>query len=259
MGYEHARSGVIEVLRIRCCLNFNRNVVIGSGTKIIFLTSSIDLSGLETSDSIDHIKVIWLGNYPNIIGNYFLIYPITYRISGPRRKDINMNIFFTSDHHFDHFNAIRHSKRPFTTVEEMNETLYDRWNEVVQPNDTVYHLGDLCWRKQNLIKVFSRLNGKIHMILGNHDEKNKNKILLHVESMDRLIMIKIDGHDLTLCHYPIASWPSKSHGSIHLHGHCHGNMANDINFMDVGVDTNKFYPYSWEDVKKKIDSIKEMI
>ena len=56
-----------------------------------------------------------------------------------------MTIFFTGDTHFAHRRIIELAKRPFTTVEEMDEVMIKRWNAVVTANDVVYHLGDLAW------------------------------------------------------------------------------------------------------------------
>ena len=51
-------------------------------------------------------------------------------------------LFFTSDHHFGHKNILKFSNRPFTNVQEMDEIMIQKWNEKVQPEDEVYHLGD---------------------------------------------------------------------------------------------------------------------
>lgn len=60
-----------------------------------------------------------------------------------------MNIFFTSDTHFGHNNIIKLSNRPFSSVEEMNEGLIERWNDVVGAEDIVYHLGDFSLKIRN--------------------------------------------------------------------------------------------------------------
>jgi calcineurin-like phosphoesterase family protein len=54
-------------------------------------------------------------------------------------------IFFTSDTHFWHKNVIAYCSRPYQSLEEMNQDLITRWNARVKPEDTVYHLGDVCF------------------------------------------------------------------------------------------------------------------
>ncbi len=93
-------------------------------------------------------------------------------------------IFLTSDHHFNHRNIIRYCDRPWNggrddsgemivtdeDVERMNEDMISNWNSVVGPNDTVYHLGDFALGDRKKIpEIRSRLNGKIRLVLGNHD------------------------------------------------------------------------------------------
>lgn len=90
-----------------------------------------------------------------------------------------MSLFFTADTHFGHTNLTRAGNapdkaRPFDTVEEHDERLVKQWNTVVGPRDTVYHLGDVCWgTRKDRYAILGRLNGKIHLIRGNHDRDIK--------------------------------------------------------------------------------------
>lgn len=88
------------------------------------------------------------------------------------------NIWFTADQHFNHKNIIKYSKRPFKSVEEMNEGLIEKYNSVVNAEDDVYFLGDLGFfnnidtTKYDLKPIVSRLKGRKFLILGNHDKYN---------------------------------------------------------------------------------------
>ena len=47
-----------------------------------------------------------------------------------------MNIFFTADLHLGHDNIRRHCRRPFGTVEEMDEAIIANWNGAVIPSSS---------------------------------------------------------------------------------------------------------------------------
>ena len=55
------------------------------------------------------------------------------------------NIFLYSDYHFGHANILKFTKRPYKTIDEMNEDIIRRHNKVVKPHDIVYDLGDAVW------------------------------------------------------------------------------------------------------------------
>lgn len=170
------------------------------------------------------------------------------------------NIFFTSDTHFFHTNIIRYcpdSRGHFNDATEMNECLIERWNNVVNDNDVVYHLGDVGFARGSLIKnVFDRLKGKVILIPGNHDKKLlKQKEF--VECFDKVSCApyseeKIDGNFIVMSHYPIARWNRMYFGVSHLHGHCHSSFGYHQKALDVGVDArpkNDLTPWEWSELK----------
>lgn len=82
-------------------------------------------------------------------------------------------VLFTSDTHFGHAAVINLCSRPFTSVDEMDQEMIERWNAAVRPSDTVWHLGDFAHkcRPDRINWIFSRLNGTKHLIVGNHDKR----------------------------------------------------------------------------------------
>ena len=161
------------------------------------------------------------------------------------------NIFFTADTHFNHAKIIELCHRPFENVKEMDETMIENWNHIVKQKDTVYLLGDFAYGKNDEVKKLRyRLNGKIHLILGNHDYQNKIQRLTNIfSSMNDLLTFKYNKKYIVLCHYPLVTWDKQKTNSFQLHGHCHGNLKTINKYqMDVGVDCNNFYPVSIEQV-----------
>lgn len=167
-------------------------------------------------------------------------------------------IFFTSDHHFGHKNINKFSNRPFNSVEEMDEELIKRWNEKVNPEDEVYHLGDVGLISSNKLKIIlERLNGKIYLIKGNHEnaaldcssrfEWIKDYYELSVKDKEAYK----GEQSIVLFHYAIKEWNASHYGTWHLYGHYHGGLADDptSRSIDIGVDCHNFYPLSYEEVK----------
>jgi calcineurin-like phosphoesterase family protein len=157
------------------------------------------------------------------------------------------NIFLISDTHFGHDRIRIHCNRPWHTIEEHDEALITNWNNVVKRGDIIYHLGDFAMipkqddgtpRMKLYRKLRMRLNGKIILIKGNHDQMAEAVYKECFSEVYDLREIKINGEKIVLCHYPLRSWNAAFHGRKHIFGHVHGRLERvDTGVScDVGVD-----------------------
>lgn len=168
-----------------------------------------------------------------------------------------MAIYFTSDTHFGHSAIIELNNRPFASADEMDETLIARWNEIVAPDDIVYHLGDFCCRDCcDAGPYLKKLNGRLHLIEGNHDEPMLEQWGERFASVSHMQQIHIGGQKIILCHYPIREWNDARRGAWHLFGHVHGGLNDDpLGFsLDVGVDSHDFRPWSVDEIRELFES-----
>lgn len=179
------------------------------------------------------------------------------------------NIFFTSDTHFWHENILKFCNRPFSSVEEMNDTIIDNWNKLVGENDIVFHLGDFCFcGSDKFEKIIEKLNGHIYLILGNHDWKTiRNHYFSKFKGIYQQLSIKVDGRKIYLNHFPFLCYDGsyKNNPVWALSGHIHickirntGKDFERMNYLfptqyDVGVDFNDYTPISFKEVKEKIE------
>lgn len=159
------------------------------------------------------------------------------------KERIKITIYFTSDTHFHHKNILNFEDRPYNSTEEMTEGMIKLWNDQVEDNDIVYHLGDLCLGSlEQTINVLQQLKGKIILIKGNHDfSKHYKKInqlgLLH-DYHEVGTTLKYQKQQMWLTHYPFEIGLRPRKWSIH--GHIHSHNSSWDNQINVGVDSPHF-------------------
>lgn len=158
-------------------------------------------------------------------------------------------IFFTADTHFGHDAILKHCRRPFATIEAMDAAIVARWNAVVGPEDTVFHLGDFCWRDRDAEPLLERLAGQKVLIVGNHDHDRVRRRHGWAGVHDYHEMA-IGPTKLVLFHYPLREWNGFFRGALHFFGHVHNSthvtpMANSWN---VGVDLWDFTPRRLDEI-----------
>lgn len=155
-------------------------------------------------------------------------------------------IYFTSDTHFGSHRVLELSKRPFSSVEEMDQTIINNWNEIVGKDDIVYHLGDFGdYEKSNL------LNGKIILIQGNYEEVDLKAKEGYFKIHNANFQFKPwdyitlpDGSLTFLNHYPIRHHDNK----FNLFGHIHKLCMVKLYGLNVGTDCHNFMPINEETV-----------
>lgn len=151
-------------------------------------------------------------------------------------------IFYTADTHFGHKNILQFEagRQHFQNVEEMDEALIQAWNQQVSAEDTVYHLGDfgLHCKYAKFKQYLERLNGRIILIQGNHDD-SKTVERLEKEGLIELhelgLKKKIHKQVMWLTHYPMEIGERPNKWSIH--GHIHSIPSRYRNQLNVGIDS----------------------
>ena len=166
------------------------------------------------------------------------------------------NYWIISDTHFFHENSLKWG-RPFNSVEEMNETMVENWNKVVQPGDYVYHLGDVWMgpsEHEQRSKLMKRLKGKKTLIVGNHDDI---RYMVSGNWFRKVMMWKVfNEFKCLLTHVPIHE--SSIHermvldGGLNVHGHIHQHPSPPGPYRCVCVEQTNYAPVNLEEIRDSI-------
>jgi calcineurin-like phosphoesterase family protein len=127
---------------------------------------------------------------------------------------------FIADLHLSHTNMA--TLRGFSTVEEHDEHIIEKWNSVVHKRDVTYILGDITMEKSAPYPLLDRLNGLKHVVMGNHDRRQDvRKLLEHVESVAGMVQYK----GVILTHCPIHPMELEHRFGKNIHGHIHDKQV----------------------------------
>lgn len=141
-------------------------------------------------------------------------------------------VYFIADTHFYDRKCIQYDNRPFAGVEDMNEALIRNWNGVVQPEDTVYIVGDFSYGVgADIVSAAQRLKGHKILIKGNHD--NDVNLKYAFEEIYEYKEVPLSNGTVILSHYPLSSFKDmQKGGTVHIYGHVHNSfeakISNDV-------------------------------
>jgi calcineurin-like phosphoesterase family protein len=180
------------------------------------------------------------------------------------------DIFITSDEHIGHQRIIELANRPFTSLEEMKETIVERHNKVVPDKKSflTIHVGDWLWHTMTELEAcvyVARLNGRHAFLYGNHDELIERSTTLRgmldfvhgTNKAGGAHIIKFNKMRLTLNHYAQRVWEGSHKGHWHCYGHSHGGLAGLGKSFDIGVDAHDFTPWSLEEIEAKMSTLSQ--
>ena len=185
-----------------------------------------------------------------------------------------VNRFVISDHHLGHTNSWEKFKlsdgsplRPFTSTEEMNETMIERHNAKVKEQDTVYFLGDVVINKKYL-ELVKRMNGRKILIRGNHDifkDEDYREV-----GFEQIHGVRVFVDKFIMSHIPLHPDCVSERFRVNVHGHLHANEVMrtrtnmvhgymtglvtepDPQYLCVCVEQTDFTPLHFDEVEERI-------
>jgi calcineurin-like phosphoesterase family protein len=189
--------------------------------------------------------------------------------------ELTGQVFYTSDLHIGHRN-VQEMRSPYmeTSGGWHDEVLADNWDTVVNKDDVVYVLGDLCLQgtrvTENALAWIKERPGRKHLIFGNHDvghpginrqfAKWMPKYLNAFETAQSFIRKGIAHHRVLMSHFPYAGdhtatdrygqWRLPDLGEWLLHGHVHSQEKIRGKMIHVGVDAWEFAPVPQDEIVK---------
>lgn len=177
-------------------------------------------------------------------------------------------VLFWSDTHFGHlcerWDVPLWRMRGFSSVDEHDQTLIERWNSVACDESIAFFLGDFIFGPntiQRFEKIVNELKFKtLHMMPGNHcsgwKQHFENNASTHgawnLSDSKRIIFVPnyieavVNKQPIVMSHYPLASFNGQAKGAWMVHGHCHGKLYHSTTMqnlykakiIDVGVENS---------------------
>ncbi|WP_051347254.1 metallophosphoesterase family protein [Thiomicrorhabdus chilensis] len=197
-------------------------------------------------------------------------------------NEINKETWLVSDTHFYHNNINKYEPSRLEGMksdgfDNPDEWLIHNWNSTVGEDDLVLHLGDFAFKKAT--DVLPMLNGRIILVLGNHDISMINKFKRFVEDFPGKLEVvygikdcqpwllkpqwvsglirEVCGLKIMFSHYPLVSDNPYMRGKaketrdsmaevfkhedcdLNIHGHVHTNDAKTDKSKEINVSVER--------------------
>lgn len=172
----------------------------------------------------------------------------------------------------------------FSDPVEMTEAVITAHNEMVKPTDVVFVQGDVAMGTiAESLPMVARMNGRKHLIPGNHDRNHPVMVKGRVEQANRwtaeyrkvfrsilpLEYMTTLSHDprarILMSHFP---YEGDSHGEDRyteyrpvdnglplVHGHVHSAWRTNGRQFNVGIDANNLRPTHEDEICEWLDSL----
>tara|TARA_R100000951_G_scaffold9486_1_gene8374 strand:- start:909 stop:1463 length:555 start_codon:yes stop_codon:yes gene_type:complete len=151
---------------------------------------------------------------------------------------------FIADLHFGHKNMA--IKRGFSSVEDHDQHIIDCWNAIVNKYDLTFVLGDITMETDKFYHLLDQLNGRITVVMGNHDSRKKvHKLLDKVENVAGCIQYK-KGSFLT--HVPVHPMEFNYRMNFNIHGHIHDKTVMKKLFGFIPIKDKRYKCVSCEHI-----------
>lgn len=155
------------------------------------------------------------------------------------------DVFLIGDLHFGHKN-IDKLRKGFSSEEEHQEFIISCWNRVVSKRDTVWVLGDACFKVDKL-HLFKRMKGQKNIVLGNHDLDARH-FLPYFNKVVGFAKYK----NVWLSHCPIHT--DELRNRVNIHGHTHYHKIEDKRYMCVSCEQVGYTPIQFEVCKEVLNA-----
>jgi calcineurin-like phosphoesterase family protein len=127
--------------------------------------------------------------------------------------------YIITDTHFSHDLMLQYCNRP----PNFGHKIIKQWQAIVNPQDIVYHLGDVTWGSQEqLQQIMHSLPGTKILVRGNHDRSHSNNWFIRAGFAAAVEKAQVSG--VILSHFPaLMTQEEIDYGIINIHGHFHNN------------------------------------
>ena len=160
---------------------------------------------------------------------------------------------FIADLHLSHQNMA--TRRGFSSVEEHDEHIIAKWNDVVSKRDVTYILGDITMEKKSPYALLDKLNGRKHVVMGNHDRRQDVEVLLkHVDSVAGMVQYK----GIILTHCPIHPMELDYRFPKNIHGHIHDKQVM-LGGLPIEIPDERYICVSCERVDYTPRTLEELL